>query len=89
MEQKINIKTEDMISDLEPILFVEGSNLKTFRTIDGYTPAREARHYLVTIMLDAYKAGLHRVVTELNKEADREVAKAQKKAINQILKMKY
>lgn len=89
MEQKINIKTEDMISDLEPILFVEGSNLKTFRTIDGYTPAKEARRYIVRIMTDAYKAGLHRVVTELNKEADREVAEAQKKAINKLLKMKY
>lgn len=88
MERNIDIKKEDMLTDLEPILFV-GGDLKTFRTIEGYTPTEEQRRYLVRIMIDAYRAGLHRVVTELNKEADREVAKAQKKAIDQILKMKY
>ena len=85
MTRKTNIKYEHIRDDLEAILF-DGN---TLRTVDGYTPPKEARRYLITVAYDAYIAGLHRLETELNKEADREVAKAQKKAIDQILKMKY
>lgn len=86
MEQIINITTAHMIDDLESILF-EGRDHSTFRTIGGYTPVEAERHYLIRIMTDAYTAGLQRVVTELNKEADREVAQAQKKAVKQLMKM--
>lgn len=86
MERIINIKTKDMIDDLEPILF-EGRDHNTFRTIDGYTPVEADRHYLIKIMIDAYLAGLHRAIDEMNKEADREVSRAQTKAIRKLMKM--
>jgi hypothetical protein len=86
MERRINITTKHMIEDLEPILF-EGRNHSIFRTIDGCTPVEAERQYLIRIMTDAYKAGLYRAVDEMNKEAEREVSRAQTKATRKLMKM--
>lgn len=83
MIRKTIIKYEHIRDDLESVLF-DGN---AFRTVDGYAPPKEARHYLITVAYEAYLAGLHRLETELNRQADREVSEAQTKAIRKLMKM--
>lgn len=87
MTREISIKTEYILKDLEPIL-CEGSR-KALKTRNGYTPPEEARYYLIALAHDAYMAGAHRVETELNRQADKEVADAQRKAAKKLMKMTY
>lgn len=79
--------------DLDGVLFEGGKHLGTLRDRNGYTPdikslTEKEWYYLIETAHDAYIAGARRVATELNRQADAEVRRAQREAEKRIERIK-
>lgn len=75
--------------DLEKVIFEKSKKDIQLKEREGYKPyvsdiSEKAWYYFIHTLHDAYIAGAERVCTELNKQADREVYEAQKRAEQRI-----
>lgn len=83
MTRKVDVN-KFIVKDLRAILFDENQD---FKEIIGHWLEDDAEVYICVAAIQAYYAGAERVVTELNRQADREVLEAQTKAIRKLMKM--
>ena len=75
--------------DLEKVIFEKSKKDIQLKEREGYKPyvsdiSEKAWYYFIHTLHDAYIAGANRVCAELNKQADREVYEAQKRAEQRI-----
>lgn len=82
-----------LVVDLKKII-LEDAEQRIFKTYDGYAMAfddlsKDDRRYIIRLMCECYESGARRCVNEINRDADRQVAEAQNRAIKKILKGKY
>lgn len=75
--------------DLEKVIFEKSKKDNQLKERDNYKPYKsdfteEEWWYFLHTLHDAYVAGANRVCAELNKQADREVYEAQKRAEQRI-----
>lgn len=78
-----------LIKDLEKIIFEKSKKDNRLKERDGFRPeikslSEEEWHYFLHAMRECYISGAERVCTELNKRADAEVRRAQKRAEDRI-----
>ena len=81
--------TRHINKDLEKVIFEKSKKDIQLKEREGYKPyvsdiSEKAWYYFIHTLHDAYIAGAERVCTELNKQADREVYEAQKRAEQRI-----
>lgn len=82
-----------MVRDFKRILY-EDFEKRVFKTYEGhsvnfYKLPKEDFKYIVCIMMECYESGARACVDEINRDADRQVAEAQNRAIKKVLKGKY
>lgn len=75
--------------DLEKVIFEKSKKDNQLKERDNYKPyksdfTKEEWWYFLHTLHDAYVAGANRVCAELNRQADREVYEAQKRAEQRI-----
>ena len=83
--------TRHINKDLEKVIFEKSKKDIQLKEREGYKPyvsdiSEKAWYYFIHTLHDAYIAGAERVCTELNKQADREVYEAQKRAEQRMYK---
>jgi len=81
--------TRFISKDLEKVIFEKSKKDNQLKERDNYKPYKsdfteEEWWYFLHTLHDAYVAGANRVCAELNKQADREVYEAQKRAEQRI-----
>lgn len=81
--------TRHINKDLEKVIFEKSKNDIQLKEREGYKPyvsdiSEKDWYYFIHTLHDAYIAGANRVCNELNKQADREVYEAQKRAEQRI-----
>jgi hypothetical protein len=81
--------TRHITKDLEKVIFEKSKKDIQLKERDNYKPYKsdfteEEWWYFLHTLHDAYVAGANRVCAELNKQADREVYEAQKRAEQRI-----
>jgi hypothetical protein len=78
-----------LIKDLEKVIFEKSKKDNRLKERDGFRPeikslSEEEWRYFLHAMRECYISGAERVCTELNKRADAEVRRAQKRAEDRI-----